>query len=78
MNETHIVVVDLDQLCAAMAQALPDLECPECCGPIYECIESGSKIYLEEMYWAYFFSCIHQTRQKRQKQISHPPDNPAS
>lgn len=67
MNQTQVVVIDLDELCAAMARALPDLECPECCGPIYECIENGSKIYLEELYWAYFFTCINTARLRRQK-----------
>lgn len=63
--EKQAVVVDLEQLAMLMAQALPDLECPECCGPIHGFIESGSKVYQEEWEWACLFYAIRCARQAR-------------
>ncbi|MGV3654668.1 MAG: hypothetical protein ACO1N5_10665 [Noviherbaspirillum sp.] len=54
MEKREAVMVDLEQLAALMAQALEDLECPECCGPVYPFIETGARIYYEEMEW----SCV--------------------
>lgn len=66
MNDTQmVVVVDLDQLCAEMAKKLPEIDCPDCCGPVYRFIEDGAALYLEELYWAHLCRCIAHKRTNR-------------
>ena len=58
MDQYQAIVIDLDQLAALMARALPDLECPECCGPIHDFIERGAAVYQEEWEWACFVQVL--------------------
>lgn len=58
MEKHEVVVIDLEQLATLMAQALPDLECPACCGPVYTFIETGAGLYREEMEWAWVISIL--------------------
>jgi hypothetical protein len=62
MDKHEMVVIDLDRLAALMAQALADLECPDCCGPVYQFIEVGVTVYQEEWEWACF---VHTLRNGR-------------
>lgn len=71
METTHLVIVDLERLCEDMAKAIPDLDCPDCCGPVYEFIENGAVVYWEELHWAYFCNCVVQRRHR------HAPHDPA-
>ena len=53
MDKQEITLEDLEQLAAAMARALPDLDCPECCerGWKYEYMEKSAALYQEEWEW---------------------------
>lgn len=65
MDKKELTITELEHLAMLMAQALPDLECPECCGPVHEFVEAGAKIYQEEWEWAYFCKAIIHTRVAR-------------
>jgi hypothetical protein len=54
MENQQQALVDLEKLASLMAQALPDLDCPECCGPVHQFIEFGAHVYQEQREWAYF------------------------
>lgn len=58
-------LTDLEQLATLMAQALPELECPDCCGPTYEFIDIGASFYQEEWEWACFSRAVIHTRTRR-------------
>jgi hypothetical protein len=58
MDKHDIVVIDLHQLAAMMAQALESLECPDCCGQVHEFIDHGGTIYREEYEWACFVQTV--------------------
>jgi hypothetical protein len=65
MDKNEVVVIDLEQLAAAMALALPSLKCPECCGPVYEFVEVGARFYQEEWEWACLANAIVNVRLAR-------------
>jgi hypothetical protein len=68
MEKQKFIVIDLadvEQLASLMAQALPELDCPDCCGPTYEFIEFGAGVYQEEWEWACFSTAVIHTRTKR-------------
>lgn len=52
---------ELEIIAARMATALPQIDCPEECGPIYEFIEFGAAIHHEELQWA---CVVHVMRQR--------------
>lgn len=78
MATTHIVMVDLDQLCQEMAHAISELDCPDCCGPVYEFIENGSLLYLEEFQWAVFCECVKRRRLNRAQPSRQDQEQPGS
>lgn len=54
MDKDEISIEDLMRYTAAMVQAIPDLDCPECCecGWTYHYVERSAEVYREEMEWA--------------------------
>lgn len=52
MDKKDVVLIDLERLAALMAAELPNLDCPECCGPVYQFIEVGARVHQEEWEWA--------------------------
>ena len=53
MDKPDITLSELEQLAQRMVDAMAQLECPDCCGPVYQFIETGALIYQEEMEWAW-------------------------
>lgn len=62
MEKCEVAVIDLEQFTTLMALALRDLRCPERCGPVYEFIEVGARIYQEEHEWACLVRTITRVR----------------
>ncbi len=60
MDKNDVALEDLERMAAAMAQKIPELECPECCdcGWLYQYVEKSAKIYTEEWEWACFSNTI--------------------
>ncbi|MDO8298186.1 hypothetical protein [Lacisediminimonas sp.] len=52
----------IEQLAAMMAAALDRIDCPDCCGPVYEFIEVGALVHQEEAEWA---CVVHVVRKAR-------------
>lgn len=67
MEKDELSVEDLERLAAAMAAAIPNLECPECCdcGWVYQYVEKSAGFFREEWEWAYFANAIVQYRLTR-------------
>jgi hypothetical protein len=65
MDHHDAIVRDLETLARMMAEALPDLDCPECCGPVHEFIEVGARFYQEEWEWACLATVLVHTRRSR-------------
>ena len=55
----------LQQLALRMAQALAELDCPDCCGAVHTFIEHGCEVYREEWEWACFVQVVHYSRLRR-------------
>lgn len=58
LNEQQAIEQELHQLALRMAQALADLECPDCCGELHTFIEHGCEVYREEWEWACFVQVV--------------------
>lgn len=70
MATQKVELEQLEQMAALMAQAIPDLDCPECCeyGWKYQYIEHSAELYQEQYEWAVLFRVISLRRiQKRQQ-----------
>lgn len=67
MERQEISLEQLEMMAAAMAQALPDLECPECCECtwVYHYIERSAVLYQEEHDWACLFQALLRYRALR-------------
>jgi hypothetical protein len=54
MEQQQLSQEELERLAAAMAQAIPDLECPDCCDcdGTYWYVERSAELYQEEWEWA--------------------------
>jgi hypothetical protein len=75
MEKREITEDVLERLAASMAQAIPDLECPErCdCGWVYRYVELSAEFYREEWEWAclaYAMVCCRAARTSEK----HEPD----
>ena len=59
---------DLERMVALMLQALPTLDCPQCCdqGHRYQYVEMSAQMYRDEWEWACFSVAILEYRQQRQ------------
>ena len=53
---------EVRQLAYRMAQALAELDCPDCCGPVHAFIEHGCDVDREEWEWACFVQVVHRRR----------------
>jgi len=53
MEKQQITLEDLERFAWRMAQAIPDLDCPECCecGWKYQYMERSAALYREEWEW---------------------------
>lgn len=60
MEKREVTLEDLQQLAAALAQKIPDTDCPECCdrGVVYQYVERSAKLYNDEWEWACLSSAI--------------------
>lgn len=69
MAEGELTNEQLEQMAALMAQAIPDLECPECCecGWTFHYIERSAQLYQEEYEWAVLFQALLMRRTKRSR-----------
>lgn len=66
MEKPEISMQELEQLCARMAAAIPDLDCPECyeCNWVYHYVERSAQFYLEEWEWSVLAHTIHHYRRR--------------
>lgn len=58
LDEQQAIEQELHQLAYRMAQALADLDCPDCCGALHAFIEHGCDVYREEWEWACFVQVV--------------------
>jgi hypothetical protein len=72
MDGQQITMEDLERLAYAMAQAIPDLDCPECCdcGVVYQYVERSAQVYREEWEWACLVNLLIHYRTSRTRQAS--------
>lgn len=70
MDGQQITKEDLERMALVMAQAIPDLDCPECCdcGVVYQYVERSSEIYREEWEWACLANLLIHYRHSRMRQ----------
>ncbi|WP_151638403.1 hypothetical protein [Noviherbaspirillum aerium] len=54
MDKDEVSIEDLMRYTEAMVQAIPDLDCPECCecGWTYHYVERSAEVFRDEMEWA--------------------------
>ncbi len=67
--DAQITQEDLERLAFAMAQAIPELDCPDCCecGDVYHYVERSAQLYREEWEWACLATLLlHCQKNKRQ------------
>jgi hypothetical protein len=58
LAEQQAMEEELHQLAYRMAQALAELDCPDCCGAVHAFIEHGCDLYREEWEWACFVQVV--------------------
>jgi hypothetical protein len=70
MDRQQITMEDLERLALTMAEAIPNLECPECCdcGVVYQYVERSAELYREEWEWACLANGIIYYQANRQQQ----------
>ena len=53
-SQAGLSIEELERLAYAMAQAIPDLDCPDCCecGWTYQYMEYSAQLYRDELEWA--------------------------
>ncbi|GAB3538203.1 hypothetical protein GCM10027343_03370 [Noviherbaspirillum agri] len=66
-SKQEVSMDDLERMAAAMAQAIPTLECPEQCECtwVYHYMERSAQLYQEELEWACFVQELIRYRQTR-------------
>ena len=64
LDNAQAVEQELQQLAYRMAQALAELDCPDCCGTVHTFIEHGCEVYREEWEWACFVQVVHYSRSR--------------
>jgi hypothetical protein len=67
MEKHEITLEDLERMATAMAHAIPDLECPECCTVElrHHYVELSAALYQDEWEWACFATALAQYRAQR-------------
>jgi hypothetical protein len=70
VDKQQIDMEDLERLAFAMAQAIPELDCPECCdcGVVYQYVERSAEWYREEWEWACFAVALIRCQENRKQQ----------
>ncbi|MGV3742901.1 MAG: hypothetical protein ACO1NO_11390 [Burkholderiaceae bacterium] len=70
MNGQEITVEDLERMALMMAQAIPELDCPECCdcGIVYQYLERSAELYREEWEWACLANVLIRYQAVRRRQ----------
>lgn len=70
MNGQQITPEDLERMALVMAQAIPELECPECCdcGVVYQYFERSAELYREEWEWACLAKVLIRYQANRRRQ----------
>lgn len=58
LDEQQAIEQELHRLAYCMAQALADLDCPDCCGATHAFIEHGCEVYRDEWEWACFVQLV--------------------
>jgi methionyl-tRNA synthetase len=58
LEEQRALEQELHRLAYQMAQALAELDCPDCCGEVHAFIEHGCEVYREEREWACFVQLV--------------------
>jgi hypothetical protein len=68
MEEREITLDDLKRMAMAMAQKIPEIDCPECCdcGWTYQYVELSAGLYQDEWEWACLSDTIVRYRLARQ------------
>lgn len=69
MEQQEMSLEQLEQMALLMAQAIPDLDCPECCecGWVYHYVERSALVYQEEHEWACLYRALLVYRAKHCK-----------
>jgi hypothetical protein len=67
MDHQEITTEDLERFATAMADAIPDLDCPDCCeqGWKYQYVEMSAAIYRDQWEWHCLLSAILRHRRAR-------------
>ena len=58
LDEEQAIEQELHRLAYRMAQALDQLDCPDCCNELHVFIEHGCEVYREEWEWACFVQLV--------------------
>lgn len=72
MDGQQITIEDLERMAYVMAQAIPELDCPECCdcGVVYQYVERSAQMYREEWEWACLANLLIHYRNSPRRQTS--------
>lgn len=67
MDHQEITAEDLERFAAAMAHAIPDLDCPDCCeqGWKYQYVEMSAAFYRDQWEWHCLLGAILRYRRAR-------------
>ena len=65
MEKHEITLEDLEKMTTAMAHAIPDLDCPECCTfeLRHHYVELSAALYQDEWEWACFATALVQYKE---------------
>lgn len=70
MDRQEVTQEELERMALAMVQALPELDCPECCdcGVVYQYLERSAEVYREEWEWACLANTLIRYQSSRRQQ----------
>ena len=70
MNGQEMAIEDLERMASVMAQAIAELDCPECCdcGIVYQYLERSAELYREEWEWACLANVLIHYQAARRRQ----------
>ncbi|MET0961931.1 MAG: hypothetical protein ABWY05_03815 [Noviherbaspirillum sp.] len=64
LRDAQALEQELQLLAYRMAQAMAELDCPDCCGAVHTFIEHGCEVYKEEWEWACFVQVVQYKRSR--------------
>lgn len=69
MDRKEITPEDLERFAAAMANAIPDIDCPDCCeqGWKYQYVEMSAALYRDEWEWHCLLNAILRYRRAKKE-----------